>query len=66
MGFPSPERAEAVEEETGADADEEEGEFLRQSHDFEVAYGVSERWLVSATYIWRFSALFFMPQPKKT
>jgi hypothetical protein len=48
-GFPSAERAEAVEEETGADAEDEEGEFLRQSHDFEVAYGFAERWLVSAT-----------------
>jgi hypothetical protein len=43
-GFPSAERAEAVEEETGADAEDEEGEFLRQSHDFEVAYGFAERW----------------------
>ena len=38
-----------MEEETGAVAEEEEGEFLRQSHDFEVAYGIFERWLVSAT-----------------
>ena len=29
--------------------EEEEGEFLRQSHDFEFAYGIAERWLVSAT-----------------
>jgi hypothetical protein len=48
-GFPSAERAEAVEDETGAEVEEEEGEFLRQSHDFEVAYGFAERWLVSAT-----------------
>jgi hypothetical protein len=32
-GFPTPEREEALEEESGALAEEEEGEFLRQSHD---------------------------------
>ena len=49
-GFPTAERVEA--EEGVVDevaAEEEEGEFLRQSHDFELAYGITERWLVSAT-----------------
>ena len=29
--------------------DEEEGEFLRQSHDLELQYGITERWLFSTT-----------------
>ena len=28
---------------------EEEGEFLRQSHDLELQYGLTERWLFSTT-----------------
>jgi len=53
-GFPNAEREEAEEdevegEEGGALEEEEEGEFLRQSHDFEFAYGISERWLFSTT-----------------
>jgi hypothetical protein len=31
--------------------EEEEGEFLRQSHDFEFAYGITERWKFSTTII---------------
>lgn len=47
-GFPKSEREEAEEsEEEGALEEEEEGEFLRQSHDFEIQYGITERWMVS-------------------
>jgi len=51
-GFPRAEREEAEEaeeegEEGGALEEEEEGEFLRQSHDFEIQYGITERWMVS-------------------
>jgi hypothetical protein len=59
-GFPKQEREEAgeaadddgegEEEEAGeVDEEEEEGEFLRQSHDFEIQYGITERWLFSTT-----------------
>jgi hypothetical protein len=53
-GFPKAEREEAEEEEEegeegGALEEEEEGEFLRQSHDFEIQYGVTERFMVSTT-----------------
>jgi hypothetical protein len=52
-GFPRQEREQADEgkgEEAGEIAEEEEeGEFLRQSHDFEFAYGITERWLFSTT-----------------
>jgi hypothetical protein len=50
-GFPKKEREEAEEEEEeeGALDEEEEGEFLRQSHDFEFAYGITERILLSTT-----------------
>jgi hypothetical protein len=50
-GFPSAEREAAEEdgEEGGALEEEEEGEFLRQSHDFEIQYGVTERFMVSTT-----------------
>jgi hypothetical protein len=55
-GFPRQEREEAEEEEEegeegGALEEEEEGEFLRQSHDFEFQYGISERMLFSTTFI---------------
>jgi hypothetical protein len=47
-GFPRAEREEAEEgEEGGALEEEEEGEFLRQSHDLEVQYGITERWMIS-------------------
>jgi hypothetical protein len=48
-GFPTQERNEAGEDEDeeGALDEEEEGEFLRQSHDFEIQYGITERWMVS-------------------
>ena len=48
-GFPRAEREEAEEDgdEEGALDEEEEGEFLRQSHDFEVQYGITERWMIS-------------------
>jgi hypothetical protein len=46
-GFPGSEKNEAGEEE-GAVGEEEEGP-LRQSHDFEVQYGITERWLFSTT-----------------
>ena len=50
-GFPKAEREEAEEDgdEEGALEEEEEGEFLRQSHDFEVQYGITERMMLSTT-----------------
>lgn len=53
-GFPGAEReaaAEAKEEGEGGGAleEEEEGEFLRQSHDFEPQWGVTDRLLLSLT-----------------
>ncbi len=49
-GFPKREREEAEEgEEGGALEEEEEGELLRQSHDFEFQYGLTERWMISTT-----------------
>jgi hypothetical protein len=50
-GFPRTEREEADEEEEegGALEEEEEGEFLRQSHDFEIEYGLTERFLITGT-----------------
>ncbi|MGD9501546.1 MAG: hypothetical protein AB7V40_03560 [Methyloceanibacter sp.] len=49
-GFPRTEREEAAEEgEGGALEEEEEGEFLRQSHDFEFAWGISDRLMFSTT-----------------
>jgi hypothetical protein len=47
-GFPNAEKAEEDEVE-GALEEEEEGEFLRQSHDFEFAYGITERFMFSTT-----------------
>ena len=47
-GFPKGER-EAAEDDDGALDEEEEGEFLRQSHDFEVEYGITERFLFAVT-----------------
>jgi hypothetical protein len=51
-GFPNAEREEAEEEEEGGEAngaleEEEEGEFLRQSHDFEFQWGITDRWMFS-------------------
>lgn len=52
-GFSKSERKGAEEEDQVEEAsevgEEEEGEFLRQSHDFEFAYGITERWLFSTT-----------------
>jgi hypothetical protein len=49
-GFPRTEREEAEEgEEGGALEEEEEGEFLRQSHDFEFQYGITNRFMFSTT-----------------
>ena len=51
-GFPRREREAAHEdEEGGVLEEEEEGEFLRQSHDFEIQYGITERWMISTTFI---------------
>jgi hypothetical protein len=49
-GFPKTEREDAGEEEEegGATEEEEEGP-LRQSHDFELSYGITERWLFTTT-----------------
>src|SRR5262245_19326876 len=46
-GFPEAEREEASE--GGALEAEEEGEFLRQSHDLEFQYGLTERFMFSTT-----------------
>jgi hypothetical protein len=46
-GFPKAERGEADDEE-GALEEEEEGP-LRQSHDLELQYGITERWMFSTT-----------------
>jgi len=50
-GFPKAEREEAEEDgdEEGALEEEEEGEFLRQSHDFEIEYGITERIMLATT-----------------
>jgi hypothetical protein len=49
-GFPKTEKEDAgEEEEEGGAAEEEEEGPLRQSHDFEFEYGISERWLFSTT-----------------
>jgi hypothetical protein len=49
-GFPRRER-EAAGEDEGVLEEEEEGEFLKQSHDFEIQYGITERWMISTTFI---------------
>jgi hypothetical protein len=46
-GFPKGEQQEAAQPD--ADDEEEEGEFLHQSHDLEVQYGLTDRFLVSTT-----------------
>ena len=47
-GLPRAEREEAGEgEEGGALEEEEEGEFLRQSHDIELQWSVTDRWMFS-------------------
>ena len=49
-GFPKTERDDAGEEEDkGGAAEEEEEGPLRQSHDFEFQYGITERWLFHHT-----------------
>jgi hypothetical protein len=50
-GFPKAEKEEAEEEGAGGGALEEEGEgeFLRQSHDFEFQWGMTDRWMFSTT-----------------
>ena len=51
-GFPRREREDAEEDEGGGVLEEEEeGEFLKQSHDFEIQYGITERWMISTTFI---------------
>lgn len=49
-GFPKQERRGAAEDDDDA-FDDEEGEFLRQSHDFEFSYGLTDRWMFSTTFI---------------
>jgi hypothetical protein len=46
-GFPKAEREEAGEGEGGALEEEEEGEFLRQSHDLEFQWSFTDRWMFS-------------------
>lgn len=49
-GFPRAEREAAAEAEGGgALEEEEEGEFLRQSHDIEPQFGITDRWMFSVT-----------------
>jgi hypothetical protein len=50
-GFPKTERQDAGEEEKegGAAGEEEEEGPLRQSHDFEFSYGLTDRWLFTTT-----------------
>jgi hypothetical protein len=48
-GFPKSERRGAGNNDD--ELDDEEGEFLRQSHDFEFQYGLTERWMISTTFI---------------
>jgi hypothetical protein len=50
-GFPRTERKDAGEEEKegGAAGEEEEEGPLRQSHDFEFSYGLTDRWLFTTT-----------------
>jgi hypothetical protein len=50
-GFPKTEREDAGEEEKegGAAGEEEEEGPLRQSHDFEFSYGLTDRWLFTTT-----------------
>jgi hypothetical protein len=50
-GFPKTERKDAGEEEKegGAAGEEEEEGPLRQSHDFEFSYGLTDRWLFTTT-----------------
>jgi hypothetical protein len=50
-GFPKTEREDAGEKQNGGAAaeDEEEEGPLRQSHDFEFSYGLTDRWLFSTT-----------------
>jgi hypothetical protein len=50
-GFPKRERLEDEDDEGGVLEEEEEGEFLRQSHDFEFQYGITERFMFSTTLI---------------
>ncbi len=48
-GFPKSEREAAEDDDEGGALDEEdEGEFLRQSHDFEFQYGITDRFMFSA------------------
>jgi hypothetical protein len=47
-GFPRAERAESREDdEDGALGEQEEGEFLRQSHDIELQWSLTDRWMFS-------------------
>jgi hypothetical protein len=46
-GFSKGEKKAAATEGTAADTDEEQGEFLRQSHDLEFQYGVTDRLMLS-------------------
>jgi hypothetical protein len=48
-GFPKGESGEAEEEEGSGALDEEEEAPLKQSHDFEFQWGVTDRWLFSTT-----------------
>jgi hypothetical protein len=46
-GFSKGEKKAAATEATAADTEEEQGEFLRQSHDLEFQYGVTDRLMLS-------------------
>ena len=48
-GFPKTEKEDAGDDEEGGALEEEDEGPLRQSHDFEMQYGITERWLFSTT-----------------
>jgi len=48
-GFTKGEEKAAATEGTAADTDEEQGEFLRQSHDLEFQYGLTDRFMFSTS-----------------
>jgi hypothetical protein len=48
-GFPKGEQEEAAQGGAGVLQEEEQGDFLRQSHDFEPQFGMTDRWLLSFT-----------------
>ena len=54
-GFPKAEKQEATQDrgQAAPGADDEEEQFLRQSHDFEVQYGLTDRFMFSTSLSYR-------------